>query len=66
MSMLTFHGKQELKNQRIAQVRAHRLADQIVHGQYWEDGKGCAVGCTIGRAAAWRYTRFGGFTGAIR
>src|SRR5579871_1929058 len=45
--MLTFHGKQELKDQRIAQVRAHRLADQLVHGQYWQDGKGCAVGCTI-------------------
>src|SRR6267378_614286 len=45
--MLTYHGKQELKDQRIAQVRAHRLADQIVKGKYWEDGKGCAVGCTI-------------------
>ena len=45
--MLTFHGSQELKDQRIAQVRAHRLADQIVHGVYWENGKGCAVGCTI-------------------
>ena len=45
--MLTFHGKQELKDQRIAQVRAHRLSDQLVHGQYWQDGKGCAVGCTI-------------------
>lgn len=45
--MLTFHGKQELKDQRIAQVRSHRLADQLIHGQYWEDGKGCAVGCTV-------------------
>ena len=45
--MLTFHGKQELKDERIAQVRAHRLADQLVKGQYWQDGKGCAVGCTI-------------------
>ena len=45
--MLTFHGSQELKDQRIAQVRAHRLADQLVKGQYWQDGKGCAVGCTI-------------------
>jgi hypothetical protein len=45
--MLTFHGSQELKDQRIAQVRAHRLADQLIHGQYWQDGKGCAVGCTV-------------------
>jgi hypothetical protein len=45
--MVTYHGRQELKDQRIAQVRAHRLADQLVHGVYWENGKGCAVGCTI-------------------
>jgi len=45
--MLTFHGSVELKAQRIAQVRAHRLADQLVHGQYWRDGKGCAIACTI-------------------
>ena len=35
--MLTFHGNQKLKDQRIAQVRAHRLADQLIHGMYWED-----------------------------
>jgi len=45
--MLTFHGKKELKDQRIAKVRMHRLADQLVKGTYWEDGKGCAIGCTI-------------------
>jgi hypothetical protein len=45
--MLTFHGKQQIKDLYIARVRAHRLADQLVHGIYWEDGKGCAVGCTI-------------------
>ena len=45
--MLTFHGRQELKDQRIAQVRAHREADQLVKGIYWEKGKGCAVGCTV-------------------
>ena len=28
-------------------VRAHREADELIHGTYWEDGKGCAVGCTI-------------------
>jgi hypothetical protein len=45
--MLTFLNDPKLKEQRIAQVRAHRLADQLVKGKYWEDGKGCAVGCTI-------------------
>lgn len=34
--MLTFHGSHELKDQKIAQVRAHRLADQLIKGKYWE------------------------------
>ena len=32
--MLTFHGKQELKDQRIAQVRLCRLADTIHSGKH--------------------------------
>jgi hypothetical protein len=31
----------------LVRVRQHRLADQLVKGLYWEEGKGCAVGCTI-------------------
>jgi hypothetical protein len=31
----------------LARVRAHRIADEIVKGKYWQNGKGCAVGCTI-------------------
>jgi hypothetical protein len=26
-------------------MEAHRAADRLVKGQYWSDGKGCAVGC---------------------
>ncbi len=33
------------KAQTLAQLRAHAEADEIVQGQYWRDGKGCAVGC---------------------
>lgn len=29
----------------LAQVLAHREADQLIHGIYWQHGKGCAVGC---------------------
>jgi hypothetical protein len=29
------------------QLQAHYEADEIVKGQYWEDGKGCAVGCIL-------------------
>lgn len=45
--LLSFHGKQEIKDEYIARVKAHGISDEIVKGQYWEDGKGCAVGCTI-------------------
>jgi len=45
--MHAFYGNQELKSGLIDQVRGHRLADQIRHGFYWQNGKGCAVGCAI-------------------
>ena len=45
--MKAYHGEQEIKDAVLAQLEMHRLADELVKGQYWEDGKGCAVGCTI-------------------
>src|SRR5882757_372452 len=45
--MLAFHGDSKIKAKYLKRVRAHAKADEIVHGKYWEDGKGCAVGCTI-------------------
>lgn len=45
--MRAFHGKQEIKDFYLARVRAHAAADEIIHGVYWEKGKGCAVGCTV-------------------
>lgn len=45
--MLAYHNNPELKAQIIATLEQHRLADELVKGQYWEGGKGCAVGCTI-------------------
>lgn len=36
---------QQEKDAILAQLRAHREADQLVKGQYWSEGKGCAVGC---------------------
>jgi hypothetical protein len=47
VTLIAFHGNPAIRAKYLARVRAHRAADQIVHGQYWEDGKGCAVGCTI-------------------
>ncbi len=45
--MKAFHGDNEVKKKYLDRVTAHRKADEIVKGQYWEDGKGCGIGCTI-------------------
>jgi hypothetical protein len=45
--MLAYHNGPALKTAILSQLQAHHDADQIVKGRYWEDGKGCAVGCTI-------------------
>jgi hypothetical protein len=45
--LIAFHGKQSIKDEYLARVRAHKTADQIIHGTYWQNGKGCAVGCTV-------------------
>jgi len=45
--LISFHGKQEIKDKYVARVKAHSMADEIVQGKYWENGKGCAVGCTV-------------------
>lgn len=45
--MQAFHNDETIKLKYLARIKAHALADEIVKGQYWEDGKGCAVGCTI-------------------
>ena len=42
-----FHGDPAIKAEYLARVLEHEKADEIVHGKYWEGGKGCAVGCTL-------------------
>jgi len=46
-AMRAFHGSAAIKEKYVARVKAHAEADKIVKGQYWGNGKGCAVGCTI-------------------
>lgn len=59
--MLTaYHGSEAEKQQILTQLRAHRLADELVKGLYWRDGKGCAIGCTLHTADHMEYEkRFG-------
>ena len=45
--MLAFHNDPSIKAEYLSRVAEHAAADQIIHGTYWMDGKGCAVGCTI-------------------
>jgi hypothetical protein len=44
---LAYHNDPAIKDAILAQLRAHYEADEIIKGQYWENGKGCAVGCTL-------------------
>ena len=46
--LLAYHDDPAIKAKYMAIVEGHRLADEIVQDyDYWEDGKGCAVGCTL-------------------
>ena len=45
--MKAFHGDPNIKQKYMDRVMAHKAADEIIKGKYWENGKGCAVGCTI-------------------
>lgn len=45
--MLTFNNDPKIKEHYVNRVRMHQAADEIVQGTTWENGKGCAVGCTL-------------------
>src|SRR5436309_5717725 len=47
MTLLAFHGDAAIKARYLNRVQAHEAADEIIHGKYWERGKGCAIGCSI-------------------
>lgn len=45
--MKAYLNDPKVKEKYVVRVKAHAEADEIKKGFYWEDGKGCAVGCTI-------------------
>jgi hypothetical protein len=45
--MIAYHGKDAVKKKYLGRIKAHAAADELVQGTGWEDGKGCAVGCTL-------------------
>jgi hypothetical protein len=46
-SLIAYHNDPDLRVRIIAELEAHRAADRLVKGQYWEGGKGCAVGARL-------------------
>lgn len=45
--MNAFHGDPKIKQFYLERVRNHRLNDELIKGKYWEDGRGCGIGCTV-------------------
>jgi hypothetical protein len=43
--LVAYHGNPALKASVLAEMAEHRAADVLVQGVYWENGRGCAVGC---------------------
>jgi len=46
-TLLSFHNDEKIKQKYVERLEAHAKADEFIKGGYWENGKGCAVGCTI-------------------
>ena len=46
-TLRAYHDDPTIKLKYIGRMRTHQEADELVHGIYWEGGKGCAIGCTV-------------------
>ena len=55
--MKAFHNDRKIKEHYLSRVRAHAAADEIVQGLYWQNGKGCAVGCSVNSSDHSAYER---------
>jgi hypothetical protein len=47
MTLLAYHNDPKIKTKYLSRVKRHEKADAVIKGQYWQNGRGCAVGCTI-------------------
>ena len=45
--MRAFSNTEVTKEEVLASLAEHRKADRLISGRYWENGRGCAIGCTI-------------------
>jgi len=44
-----YHGLETKKKKYIERMKAHIVADELIKGVGWANGKGCAVGCTLNK-----------------
>jgi len=42
-----YFNDKKVKAKYVKRIECHRKADEIIHGTYWENGKGCAIGCIL-------------------
>ena len=45
--MIAYHNDPALKDRLLAEMAAHRKAERLIQGVYWNGAKGCAVGCLL-------------------
>lgn len=43
--MIAWYGEQKLKDAALARLREHRRLDHLAQGVYFQDGRGCHLGC---------------------
>jgi len=65
MTLIAYHNDQSIKDAILLQLQRHYDADQIIKGLYWQEGKGCAVGCTIHSSDHMDYERLFGIPAAL-
>jgi hypothetical protein len=53
--LLSFHNDESIKEKYLSRVKAHQKLDNIIKGQGWSNGKGCAIGCTLENYDRTRY-----------
>jgi len=46
-TLRAFHGSAASKTKYLLRVRSHRRAGEMVSGNFWKDGRGNAIGCTL-------------------
>ena len=47
--MLAYNNDPKIKLKYVNRMKAHIKADELIPGTGYEDGKGCAIGCTLNK-----------------